>query len=569
MTPEKENTKNNKCVIYQTLPRLFGNYNNNLKKNGSIKENGCGKLNSYTNKALKEIKSLGATHIWYTGIIRHATLTDYSEYQLNKEHSAIVKGIAGSPYSIKDYYDVCPDLAENIPDRMCEFEDLIERTHNEGLKVIIDFIPNHVSRNYRSRMKPPFIADLGQNDNVDKAFSINNNFYYLPNQYLKLPVDQTKEDFEYSELPARVTGNNCFTATPGVNDWYETIKLNYGIDYMNNFSLHFNPVPDTWQKMLDILLFWANKNIDGFRCDMVELVPVEFWAWAIPQVKSKKNICFIAEIYNPGVYREYLFKGKFDYLYDKAGIYDTIRNIICKRSPLSEITKRWHETEDLEEKMLLFLENHDEQRLASDFFAGYAGIGIPAFALISLMNNNPVMIYNGQEVGERGMDEEGFSGRDGRTTIFDYWSMDSVRKWANNGRFDGGLLSDEQLIIRNKYGQILNLICSEETFSKGQFYDLNYCNKGKPHFPSDVLTCFLRKYNNVVILVAVNFDHQEHSVFLNIPQNAFEVLKIEDNKASISNDMISGEKGVSALTCKCPFNITIDKMSFKVLKFIY
>lgn len=74
----------------------------------------------------------------------------------------------------------------------------------------------------------------------------------------------------YKEYPAKATGNNRFDAYPNINDWYETVKLNYGIDYQNGNTPHFNPIPDTWTKMLDILLFWAGKNIDGFRCDMAE-----------------------------------------------------------------------------------------------------------------------------------------------------------------------------------------------------------------------------------------------------------------------------------------------------------
>ena len=293
-----------KIVIYQVFPRWFGNTNTQLVKNGSLAQNGVGKFSAFTPKALAAIAELGVSHIWYTGVIEHATKTDYTAYGIRKDHTAIVKGQAGSPYAIKDYYDIDPDLADSVPDRMEEFEALVRRTHEAGMKVIIDFVPNHVARQYFSDRKENYVGDLGDHDNVNKAFDPNNNFYYLPGQTLVLHFDdQDDEDFEYSEFPAKVTGNNCFSATPGINDWYETVKLNYGVDYQNGGACHFSPIPDTWSKMLDILLFWAAKGIDGFRCDMAEMVPVEFWNWAIPRVKQQFPVIFIAEVYNPDEYR--------------------------------------------------------------------------------------------------------------------------------------------------------------------------------------------------------------------------------------------------------------------------
>ena len=549
------------------MPRLFGNYNENPVKNGGIEENGCGKFNSYTKKALKAIGELGVTHIWYTGIIAHSTCTDYTTYGIPKDHQAIVKGKAGSPYAIKDYYDVDPDLAEDIPNRMGEFKELVKRTHDAGMKVIIDFVPNHVSRSYHSTTKPLYIDNLGQHDNTDEAFSATNNFYYMPGQHLELHFGAQEEDFEYNEFPAKVTGNDCFNATPGVNDWYETIKLNYGVNYLNGNSKHFSPIPDTWNKMLDILLFWIDKDIDGFRCDMAEMVPVEFWNWVIPRVKSRKNVHFIAEVYNPSLYHEFINTGHFDYLYDKVGMYDTLRNIICGNVQATDITSCWQAIENIKEHMLFFLENHDEQRIASDFFAGNAQTGIPGITYLATHGTNPVMIYNGQEFGEKGMDEEGFSGKDGRTTIFDYWSMDSVRRWANKGNFDGKLLNKEQSELREFYKKILNIVKKEKAISHGQFYGLAYCNKGNPHFPSEHIKAYLRKYKNELIVVIINFDKQEHSFRANIPKDAFDVLQIPDNTVSIVKELFSGEESICSLTHACPYQGTIPALSAKVLKF--
>ncbi|MDR1524685.1 MAG: alpha-amylase family protein [Tannerella sp.] len=561
--------KTNKHIIYQTFPRLFGNYTDNPVKNGSIGENGCGKFNSYTTRALESIRELGITHIWYTGVIAHSTCTDYTAYGIPKDHRAIVKGKAGSPYAVKDYYDVDPDLAENIPNRMNEFRQLVRRTHDAGMKVIIDFVPNHVARSYHSLMKPAYIDDLGQHDRTDLAFSGTNNFYYIPGHRLELHFGAQEDGFEYSEFPAKVTGNDCFNATPGKNDWYETIKLNYGVDYSNGGTKHFSPIPGTWYKMLDILLFWTGHDIDGFRCDMAEMVPVEFWNWAIPRVKSRKKVTFVAEIYNPELYYTYIYTGKFDYLYDKVGMYDTLRRIIRREAPSSDITACWQAIEPVKDHMLFFIENHDEQRIASDFFAGSAQAGIPGLTFLALLGVNPVMIYNGQELGEKGMDDEGFSGLDGRTSIFDYWSMKSVRDWANGGRFDGGKLSGEQRRIRESYRKILTLTKNEKAFSLGHFYGLAYCNKDNPYFPSERMSAYLRKYENELIIVFINFDNREHHFRTIIPKNAFDVLNIPDNTASKAKELLSGEETICSLTRACPYQECMPAYSVKILKIRY
>ena len=317
--------KTDKMIIYQVFTRLFGNNRIPTRVNGSIHDNGCGKMADFTTKALNEIKKLGATHIWYTGIIEHATQTSYADSGITPDHPAVVKGKAGSPYAIKDYYDVDPDLATKVPNRKQEFQNLVNRTHKAGLKVIIDFVPNHVARQYHSDAKPQGVTDLGENDDTHLAFSPQNNFYYVPGTPLQGHIDlHQNAPTAYEEMPAKATGNDRFDAWPAQNDWYETVKLNYGVDYLGGRSCHFDPVPDTWVKMRDILLYWAATGIDGFRCDMAEMVPVAFWHWAIPQVKeAHPALIFIAEVYNPGEYRNYIHEGHFDYLYDKVGLYDT------------------------------------------------------------------------------------------------------------------------------------------------------------------------------------------------------------------------------------------------------
>ena len=559
----------NKIIIYQTLPRLFGNQKKTNTPNGTLEENGVGKMSAFTPKVLEEIRKMGFTHIWYTGMLEHATQTDYPEYGIRKNHPAIVKGKAGSPYAIRDYYDVDPDLADDVPNRMPEFEALITRTHQAGLKVIIDFVPNHVARQYYSDAKPDKTVNLGATDDVRTTFSPDNNFYYIPGQVFdpSFSLDAQGEK-AYYEFPAKVTGNDCFSAHPSKNDWYETVKLNYGIDYLNNKQTHFDPIPDTWHKMRDILLFLASKNIDGFRCDMAEMVPVEFWGWVIPLVKqSYPAIQFIAEIYNPDQYHNYLRNGKFDFLYDKVGLYDTLRNIVCDKQPAHEITGCWQSVGDIQEQMLYFLENHDEQRIASTFFAGDPHKALPAFVVMSMMHKNPVMVYFGQELGEKGMDAEGFSGLDGRTTIFDYWSVESLRNWYNSGKINTALLTDEQKALRDFYIQVLNLCNSSKAICEGKFFDLMYANPHSNFFNPDKQYAFMRYAGNELLLVVANFDESEADVNVFIPANVFDYFEIDEAKIVSAKELLSDEKMPAKISRDSHYAIHLVKTSACVVGF--
>ena len=324
--------KGSKIIIYQIFTRLYGNRCQTRKPFGTIEENGCGKLNDFTPTVLKQIRDMGVSHVWYTGVIRHATMTDYSKYGIPRQHPAVVKGRAGSPYAITDYYDIDPDLAVDVTKRMEEFEKLVSRTHKAGLKVIIDFVPNHVARQYKSICKPAGVKDLGEDDDTNVGFDPKkNNFYYCPGEQFSPYFDLYHGEKEpYTEIPAKATGNDCFHNAPGMNDWYETVKLNYGKDYNGMWSM-LTEQCSTWHKMLDILLFWAGKGVDAFRCDMAEMVPAEFWAWATAKVRQQyPDIRFIGEVYNPNEYRRYIASG-FDYLYDKVGMYDAMRDVVCHR----------------------------------------------------------------------------------------------------------------------------------------------------------------------------------------------------------------------------------------------
>ena len=554
-----------KIIIYQVFTRLFGNDQRSCYPWGSRTENGCGKMDDFTPTALKQIAGLGATHIWYTGLIEHATQTDYSMYGIPGDHSGVVKGRAGSPYAIRDYYDIDPDLATSVPARMSEFEALVKRTHEAGLKMVIDFVPNHVARHYHSDAKPEGVKDLGEEDNKDKAFSPRNNFYYCPNQPLQAG------DFDlcgYYEYPARATGNDNFGAWVGRNDWYETVKLNYGVDYVDGRSTHFSPVPDTWKKMLDILLFWAGKGVDAFRCDMAEMVPVEFWKWAITQVKAKfPDIIFIAEVYNPFEYRNFIHQGHFDYLYDKVGLYDTLRAVTCGYAGATDITRCWQDVDDIRDHMLNFLENHDEQRLASEFFAGSPAKGRAPLIVSSCMGRNPMMIYFGQELGERGMDAEGFSGRDGRTTIFDYWCIDKIRRWRNDNKFNNRKLTPDEVSLQQFYSKVLNLCNQEDTLREGEFYDLMYANLRNPHFNPGKQYAFLRRLENELILVVTNFDNIDTEVQINIPKHVFEFYNLPETYDVKAEGLLTDHPQHISFASDRPTRLLVPANNGRMLKF--
>jgi glycosidase len=468
----------------------------------------------------------------------------------------VVKGNAGSPYAIKDYYDVDPDLAGDVKSRMNELEELVQRTHEAGLKALIDFVPNHLAREYKSDAKPEHISDFGENDNTHTTFDAGNNFYYIPGRALSTGFNQDSCGQQYREFPAKATGNDRFDACPGINDWYETVKLNYGVDYLNGGHKHFNPVPGTWHKMLDVLLFWGSKKVDGFRCDMAEMVPVEFWGWVIPQVKAKyPGIIFIAEVYNPFEYRNYLWNGRFDYLYDKVGLYDTLRGIVAAEKPASAITACWQSVEGIQHQMLNFLENHDEQRIASGFFAKSAWKAMPAMIVAATMNTNPVMVYCGQELGECGMDKEGFSGIDGRTTIFDYWSVESIRNWRNGGKYDGKKLSEEQKELRSFYLKLLNLCNSEKAIKEGLFYDLMYVNYDNPGFNSDKQYVYLRKAGNEILLVVVNFEDKAVETVVDIPGSVFDFLRVLPGKPGAATDLLTNDTFDHCLDNQIPISL--------------
>ncbi|HTI59416.1 alpha-amylase family protein [Mucilaginibacter sp.] len=541
-----------KLIIYQLLPRLFGNTKQANKFYGSIEENGSGKFNDISDKALQELKAMGFTHVWYTGVIEHATMTDYSQFGIEPDDPDVVKGRAGSPYAIKDYYDVDPDLAADVNNRIAEYEALIKRTHDNGLKVMMDFVPNHVARTYTSDQKPGGVRDFGEDDDKSKAFSPANDFYYLPGQSFVVPpgynpggdeFNSPLKDGKFDENPAKATGNDRFTSTPSINDWFETLKLNYGVDYLDNRKTYFDPIPPLWNKMYDILHFWSEKGIDGFRCDMVEMVPFEFWGWIIEKLKAEfSQLIFIGEAYEIGKYHDYISIGKFDYLYDKVGLYDALRKLTCNWPDANtwEINQVWNrDCFGIDQHMLRFMENHDEQRIASRFFAGDPWLAVPGMIVTATMNTGPVMIYSGQECGEPGNGNEGFSNDDGRTTIFDYWGVPEHQKWLNEGKFDGAQLSGSQRDLRNFYSKLLNISGQNEAIREGKFWELMVANERQPGFDTR-LYLFLRYTDKQRILVITNFNRERRNIHVILPPDLLQLLQLSGSHEF--TDLLSGAK---------------------------
>ncbi|MDO6611013.1 alpha-amylase family protein [Shewanella sp. 1_MG-2023] len=506
-----------KPVVYQVFTRLYGNTNTTNKPWGTIAENGVGKFSDFTDIALQDIKSLGTTHLWYTGIPHHALINDYTEFGISNDDPDVVKGRAGSPYAVKDYYNVNPDLADNPQQRLAEFEALIKRTHDNGMQVIIDIVPNHVARDYQSLdANDPTQAALlpknrqfGQNDNTQVEYDKNNNFYYVVDSEFAVPdaingyqplggEQHPLADGMFEEKPAKWTGNGSRLAKPHANDWYETVKVNYGVKPDGSYDFpalpeHFADksvtehyafwqsqnaaeIPDSWIKFKDITQYWLAKGVDGFRYDMAEMVPVEFWSYLNSNIKHiNPNAFLLAEVYNPSLYRDFIHLGKMDYLYDKVDLYDTLKDIIHRKTSTAQIAVDQEKVMDIEQHMLHFLENHDEQRIHTDDFAGTSEAALPAMVVSTTISRSPTLIYFGQDVGEQGAENAGF-GQATRTSIFDYVGVPAHQRWMNNGAFDGGQSSASEKSLRLYYQTLLNLSHTAPALT-GEYYELDSINR--------------------------------------------------------------------------------------------
>lgn len=569
-TAEVPTQTKSKKVVYQVFTRLFGNTNTTNKTWGTIEENGVGKFEDFTPKALQEIKDLGITHIWYTGIPHHALVGDYTKYGISNDDPEVIKGRAGSPYAVKDYYNVNPDLATDPENRLEEFKQLLERTHQAGMKVIIDIVPNHVARNYQSISAPKGVEGFGVDDNTEVQYQRDNNFYYNPNETFQLPKwregylplggeQHPLVDGHFQENPAKWTGNGARASKPDQNDWYETVKVNYGVSpegirefdslpkgYENEpFQKHFEfwkdkQVPDSWEKFKDIALYWIAMGVDGFRYDMAEMVPVEFWSYMNSTIKMENPDAFLlAEVYNPTLYRDYIYKGKMDYLYDKVAMYDSIKQIMKDNGKTSYISEVLKQTKDISSHLLYFLENHDEQRIASEEFAGDAQIAKPAMTVLATISTAPLMIYFGQEVGEPGAEDAGF-GKPSRTSIFDYVGVPHHQRWMNDGKFDGGQSTEQEKQLRDFYKRLLNVSISQPAIM-GQIKELHKYNIQNSQGYNQDIYSFVRYNEDQKLVVISNFDTENTYEFeLQLPKELIAEWGLDKTEYSLRDLLYQG-----------------------------
>lgn len=541
MSPKASDIKidSDKIIVYQMMFHLWGNTNENPIKNGSLEENGVTKFSDVSNKALQVLKEKGYTHLYMTGLIEHATMEDFTNLGIPLDNPQVIKGRCGSPFAIKDYYDVNSFFADNPKKRMDEFQKMVKRIHQAGLKIIIDFVPNHLARFYYSDKTPKAYSTFGEKDNTSLNFDPQNNFYYLNGESFQIPdgvKPPVKPIKDYTEFPAKVSGNNVFSAKPSIHDWYETVKLNYGLEFPGEIK-HFNPRPKTWDDMLNVLKYWDELGVDGFRCDMAEMVPVEFWEYAIREIKTQNpNSIFIAEIYQPQKYHSYIFQGGFDYLYDKVGLYDSIRRLMEQKtySSANDITKVWQtESGAFSNKMLRFLENHDETRINTPSFAAHnLWSSIPGMVITASLHGGPIMLYFGQEFGEKANEIEGFNEADDRTTMFDFHRVESHQRWYNKGKFNDAKLSKEEIQLEKFYFELIQWVKLNPVIAEGDFFDLQYAQTNS--YNSDKVYSFLRYLPQQKYLIITNFNAQKSEEFeIQIPELAKEMMNYEGKKMEI------------------------------------
>lgn len=388
-------------------------------------------MSSWDCKSFKYLKGLGVDCVWYTGIPRHASGKDF------------VKGDPGSPYAVSDWMDVNPYLADNPDERMAEFEKLVARTHHARLKCIIDFIPNHVAKDYSGNVQ-----------HLDRC--------------------------------------DC--------DWTDTLKVDWNDKR-------------TGPAMLEILRFWASKGVDGFRCDMVEMVPQKALKELISSIKEEyPGLIFIAEVYGKENYRSYLDEVGFDMLYDKSGYYDKLRSIICSNTSARELTWHWQWLGDMQGRMLNFLENHDEQRTASSGFAGGPQETLAAAAFSMLFNTASFMLYFGQEAGENAAEDEG-----GRTSIFNWCEPETVGRLGRHIENGKGLRKNEEKIL-SVYKKLTGYAKLSE-FASGNTWDLCYCQSEDSGFNPDNQFAFLRYSDKSAYLVLCNFSDEPAVTNIYVPSD--------------------------------------------------
>ena len=533
-------------VIYQLFVRHFSNFQKGGVRNGTRKQNGCGTFAGVNDAALEAIAQMGVTHLWLTGVLRHATQTPHPG--LPAHPACVVKGIAGSPYAVTDYFDVDPDLAEEPQERMEEFCALLGRVRRCGMVPMLDFVPNHVSRCYASRGHSEL--EPGMWDRKDVFFARDNAFYYLappPNGDRRVILPEG--EFEAERGCGRVTGNNAATWLPSVFDWYETVKLNYGCDYRHGAAeaeslpgvlTTADAVPRTWRIMDHVLAWWQELGVGGFRCDMAHMIPLPFWRWEIARARLRDEaVFFMAEAYDdpmkltPGDPLQDLLAAGFSGVYD-APAYRALRDLYEGGVWANDLDTFHRPENPLFTGGVRFVENHDEPRLASPLFWGNCGADVARAVMTAPYTTScgPVLFYNGQETLERAEGPTGFGGDNGRTSIFDYTTLPRLQRWTCGGRYDGSELSTEELELRCFCGRLLRFL-QHPALAAGTFYGLNWSNRATPGYGREGeettsghrLYAFLRhnSQSRHTLLIVCNFSPNRNAdTHIHIPRNACE-----------------------------------------------
>lgn len=512
--------------VYQLLVRTFGNINETRVPNGTLAENGTGRFDDLNPAAAAALADMGMTHVWFTGALQQATSTDWSEVGEPADDPDILKGRAGSPYAIRDYFDVAPDYAVDPAARHTAFRAAVSAMHAEGLDVLLDFVPNHVARSYASSVRPE--RSFGAGDRTDVFYTRDNHFFYLqvgdaPTQMpgfdraTQTPISPTCSvlaatagDYQCDGLYdwtnggetdwGRVTGNNVASWSPDLGSWYETVKLNYGFDYTTGAFEHpavgapEAPIPRTWEVMDEVIAHWQSLGVDGFRVDMAHMVPMAFHEWLISRSRARDpNVFWMAEAYDTdpakvteGNVLHALLGAGYDAVYDDD-TYDRLKAVFDGNAWANDVDNPLIADPILTHHALRYAENHDEVRLASphDWMFDGANVGRAQAQAITAMlfaiGRGPVMVYAGQETGESAEGAEGFGGDDGRTSIFDYWSMPSFVGWVNSHAYDGGGLDAETAALRAQHLETWAAF-RDPVFAQGQTYLLNGANLDRPRF---------------------------------------------------------------------------------------
>ncbi len=498
-------------TIYQVAPRTYA-----AQGNGAAL---AGKLSDMTTDRLREIRDLGIDYLWLTGVLEHA-----ARAQTDPD---VVKGEAGSYYAIYDNWDVSSEIGT-----MADFEAVIERAHSVGLRVLIDFVANHTARLHRTDVVCKQHLDFGRGDRTEVAFDRDNNYYYMPNTSFTPPTQTGSAGSDGAfdtdiftpgiqlESPARVTGNDIVSPNPPISDWFETVKLNYGWDLINKRA-NYSPRPRTWNQMIDVARYWVEKGVDGFRVDFAHAVPIEFWRTFAAELKAvQPQVFLLAEAYEtdyrmklPGFTFYDMLDAGFDSVYNSAMYWamhnqvqrpGDMRSAVPNRSPAlaANIVNRGFQ-------FTQYLENHDEERVASRTFAPWIGeraqraeLGLAYTAYLGLMPGN-LLMHGGQELQEDASVFGSYAGDNGKTSIFDYVYQSQTRLWQSGNR------PQWMIDFRQRYRDLLALkrlpaFSAIHKESVPSLVDLDGPNNYKEQ--SNWISSYIRFQGNDAYLVVTNGD---------------------------------------------------------------